>query len=123
MRDQMLDHGLDQPLLGTDMGYFHITFPGPGENVERLTVPRGRLLVTPAVEAQLNERQRRMLQLLVMGQELTSRRCQAEFGVTRPITAGDLGGLVELGLAERVGAGRSTRYLLKGLGESSSSRR
>ena len=26
MRDQMLDHGLDQPLLGTDTGYFQVTF-------------------------------------------------------------------------------------------------
>jgi len=35
MRDQMLDHGLDQPVLGTDTGYFQITFPGPGDNIER----------------------------------------------------------------------------------------
>ena len=39
MRDQMLDHGLDPPLLGTDMGYFQVTFPGPGDNIERLRVP------------------------------------------------------------------------------------
>ena len=57
MHDQMLDHGLDQPLLGTDMGYFQVTFPGPGEDVERLRVPEERLLVTPAIEARLNERQ------------------------------------------------------------------
>ena len=42
MRDQMLDHGLDQPLLGTEMGYFQVTFPGPGENIERLRVPEKR---------------------------------------------------------------------------------
>ncbi len=122
MHDQMLDHGLDPPLLGTDTGYFQVTFPGPADNIERIRVPEGRLVVTPTVEAQLNERQRKMMQWLVKGQELTSRRCQAEFAVTRPITAADLGGLVELGLAERVGAGRSTRYRLKGLGESSSNR-
>ena len=42
MRDQMLDHGLDQPLLGTDTGYFQVTFPGPGDNIERLRVPESR---------------------------------------------------------------------------------
>ena len=57
----MLDHGLDLPILGTDMGYFQVTFPGPGENIERLRVPEKRLLVAPAVEAQLNERQRKAL--------------------------------------------------------------
>ena len=30
MHDQMLDHGLDPPLLGTDMGYFQVTFPRAG---------------------------------------------------------------------------------------------
>src|SRR6185436_3345468 len=123
MRDQMLDHGLDQPILGTDTGYFQINFPGPGDDIERLRVPEGRLQVTPAVEAQLNERQRRMMQWLVEGKELTSRLCEAEFAVTRPITAADFGKLVAMGLAEKLGAGRSTRYRLKGLGESSSNRK
>jgi len=113
MRNHMLNHGLDLPLLGTDMGYFQVTFPGPGENIDLLRVPEKRLPVTPAMESQLNERQRKMLQWLAEGQELTSRQCEAEFGVTRPITAGDFGLLVELGLAEKLGAGRSTRYRLK----------
>jgi len=115
MRDHMLNHGLDLPLLGTDMGYFQVTFPGPGENIDLLRVPmEKRLLVTPAVEARLNERQRKILQWLAEGQELTSRQCEAEFGVSRTITAGDFGLLVELGLAEELGAGRSTPYRLKG---------
>lgn len=122
MTDQMLDHGLDRPLLGTDTGYFQVTFPGPGENIDRLRVPESRLAVTPAVEAQLNERQRRMMQWLVEGKELTSRQCEGEFGVTRTITSSDFGKLVELGLAERVGAGRSTRYRLAGAAESSTNR-
>jgi len=36
-----------------------------GENVERLRVPEKRVLVTPAVEAQLNERQKAMVAILV----------------------------------------------------------
>lgn len=115
MRDQMLNHGLDQPQIGSDTGYFQVTFPGPGENLDRLHAPEAHLLVTPAVEAQLNERQRKMVQWLIEGKELTSRECEVAFDVTRPITARDFGKLVELGLAEKVGAGRSTRYRYKGL--------
>ena len=122
MRDGMLDHGLEQPVIGTDAGYFQVTFPGPGENVERIRVPENRLLVTPAVEAQLNGRQRKMMLWLAEGREITSRLCQAEFGVSRPVTAGDFRRLVELGLAEQLGAGRATRYRLKGSGESSTNR-
>lgn len=122
MRDQMLDHGLEAPVIGTDTGYFQVTFPGPADNIERIRVPEQRLRITPAVEAQLNERQREMMRLLVEGQELTSRQCEATFGVTRPVTAGDFGKLVEMGLAEKLGAGRSTRYRLKEAGESLSNR-
>jgi len=55
------------------MGYFQVTFSGPGDNIERLRVPEKRLLVTPVVEAQLNERQKDMVNRLVAGEELTSR--------------------------------------------------
>jgi len=113
MHDHMLNHGLDQPLLGTDMGYFQITFPGPGENIERLRAPEKRVMVTPAVEARLNDRQKEMAKLLLKGMELTSRECEARYGVTRPVVSRELGNLVELGLAVRVGAGRSIRYRLK----------
>jgi len=123
MRDQMLNHGLDQPLLGTDTGYFQVTFPGPGDDIDRIRVPETHLVVTPAVEAQLNERQRKMMQWLAEGKELTSRQCEAEFGVTRPITASDFGKLVGLGLVEKIGSGRSTRYSLKGMAESLSNRK
>ncbi|MDW7733339.1 MAG: hypothetical protein SCH66_13050 [Methanolobus sp.] len=53
--------------------------------------------------------------LFTSGKELTSRQCEAEFGVTRAVTSVDFGKLVEMGLAEKLGAGRSTRYRLKGL--------
>lgn len=114
MREQMLNHGLEVPLIGTDTGYFQVTFRGPGDDIDRLRVPDQLLLVTPAMEAQLNERQREMIQLLVQGKELTSRECEAEFSVTRAVTSVDFRKLVAMGLAEKVGAGRSTRYRLKG---------
>ena len=52
MREQMLNHGLDKPLIGTDTGYyFQVTFPGPDDNIERLRVPEQLMQVTPTVEA------------------------------------------------------------------------
>ncbi len=113
MRKHMLNHGLEQPVIGTDTGYFQVTFRGPGDDIDRLRVPEDRLKVTPAVEAQLNERQRKMVLLLLQGQELTSRQCEAEFGVSRDTTSRDFGLLIKLGLARREGRGRSTRYVLE----------
>jgi ABC-type branched-subunit amino acid transport system ATPase component len=51
-----------------------------------------------------------MMQWLVEGKELTSRRCEAEFGFIRAVTSVDFRKLVEMGLAGKHGAGRSTRY-------------
>jgi ATP-dependent DNA helicase RecG len=113
MRDQMLNHGLDPPLIGTDTGYFQVIFPGPGDNIERIRVPESQLTVSPALEASLNQRQKEMVKLLLEGKELTSRECETRFGVTRPIVSRELGSLVELGIAIRIGAGRSIRYRLK----------
>jgi len=110
MHDHMLNHGLDQPLLGTDMGYFQITFPGPGENIERLRVPVKRLLITPAVETQLNERQKDMVSRLVGGEELTSRRCQELYNLSPQAVYEDFQKLIGLGIARKIGSGRSTRY-------------
>jgi predicted HTH transcriptional regulator len=64
------------------------------------------------VEEQLNKRQKEMVGLLVRGESLTSRRCQKLFGVTGPTVASDCALLVELGLAQQQGKGRSTRYVL-----------
>ncbi|MEK7443741.1 MAG: ATP-binding protein, partial [candidate division NC10 bacterium] len=113
MTDQMLDHGLDRPLIGTDTGYFQVTFPGPGENIERLRVPEGRLLVTPAVEAQLNERQRKILAHALKGGSVTTGWCMETLDVVRDTTHRDLVGLVELHLLVRKGSGRGARYLPK----------
>jgi predicted HTH transcriptional regulator len=113
MRDQMLDDGLDQPLLGIDMGYFQMTFQGPGENVDRLRVPEKQLLVTPAVEAQLNERQRRILAHALEFGFVTTGWCIKTLGVVKDTAHRDLLGLVELALLVRKGAGRGAKYVPK----------
>lgn len=111
MRDQMLDHGLDQPVLGTDMGYFEVTFPGPGDDIERIRVPDDRLRVTPAIEAQMNERQRSILHHALVDGIVTTKWCMETLGVVRDTAHRDLRGLVRLGLLVREGLGRGARYI------------
>lgn len=113
MRDQMLNHGLDQPLLGTDTGYFQVTFPGPGDNIDRIRVPEGPLLVTPAVEAQLNKRQKKIVAHVAEYGFVTSGWCRDNLSVVYDTIRRDLLFLVELGVLEPEGRGRSTRYVLK----------
>jgi Fic family protein len=72
-------------------------------------VPERQLLITPAVEAQLTERHRKMLLLVVQGDELTSRKGETLFSVTRETANQDFGRLLEMGLLRKVGRGRSTR--------------
>ena len=112
MREQMLNHGLDQPLLGTDTGYFQVTFPGPGDDIDRIRVPETRLVITPAVEAQLSKRQKNMVSRLIGGEELTNRRCQKLYKISPQAVYEDFQKLVGLGIVHKVGSGRSTRYEL-----------
>lgn len=112
MRDAMLNHGLEEPHIAQQDGFFVVTLPGPAGNLDRIRTPENAGgLVTPAVEAQLNERQRRMVALLVSGERLTSRRCESEFGVTRDTATRDFALLLKLGIAEKLGRGRSVQYL------------
>lgn len=115
MHEKMIDHGLEQPLLATDTGYFQVIFSGPGDDLKRLRVPAGQIgkTVPPSVEEQLNKRQRKMAALLVKGEELTSQKCEKLFAVTRDTANRDFAQLIELGIAEKKGAGRATRYVLR----------
>lgn len=111
MHDQMLDHGLDSPLLGTDTGYFQVTFPGPGDNIERIRVPEEQLVVTPAVEARLSERQRKIMVRALEAGSVTTGWCMETLGVVRDTAHRDLVGLVDLNLLVRKGSGRGARYV------------
>jgi hypothetical protein len=54
---------------------FQVIFQGWGENVERLRVPERRFRVTPAAGGQLNERQKRIIQQVLVAGSVT-RRCR-----------------------------------------------
>jgi ATP-dependent DNA helicase RecG len=113
MRDAMLNHGLDAPAFIEQDGYFVVTFPGPNGNYDRIKTPKNVAgLITPAVEAQLNKRQRSMVTRLVRGEELTSGECQKRYKVSAQALHRDFQKLVSLGIAKAIGSGRSARYLL-----------
>ena len=112
MRQQMLDHGLDQPLYGTDTGYFQVTFPGPGENVDRLRAPTAPLLVTPTIEAQLSKRQKEILAQVLRTGSVTSGWCVKRFRVSYHTAQRDFDAMVRLGVLKPEGSGRSRRYAL-----------
>ena len=57
--------------------------------------------------------EREMVAMLVRGEELTSKSCQRKFKVSGPAVYADFETLLRLGLARRIGAGRSTRYVLQ----------
>jgi predicted HTH transcriptional regulator len=111
MRDQMLDHGLDAPTIGADSGYFEVTFTGPGDKLARLRVPEGQLLVTPAVEARMNGRQKEILAHALQTGSVTTGWCMSSLVVARDTAHRDLVGLVKMGLLSRRGAGRGAAYV------------
>lgn len=76
-------------------------------------MPETRLTVTPAVEAQLNYRQKKIVAQVVKAGHVTSGWCRKHLPVVYDTSRRDLLGLVELGVLEPQGKGRSTRYILQ----------
>jgi len=114
MRDTMLNHGLDAPLYGQQDGFFVVTFHGPNGNYERLKLPEGATgLITAAVEAQLNDRQKKIMIQAQKEGFVTSGWCGKTFDVAYQTVYRDLNGLLKLELVEAIGRGRSTRYIPK----------
>ena len=123
MRDQMLNHGLDQPVLTTETGYFQITFPGPGDDIDRIRVPKTTVLITPALEAQLNERQKKIIAQVYKEGFVTRGWCVAKFKVANDTAGRDLKRLTELGILVAQGKGRAVRYVLGNPGGESTENR
>ncbi|HEN20458.1 MAG TPA: DUF4062 domain-containing protein [Desulfobacteraceae bacterium] len=115
MRAQMLDHGLEPPLIGVDTGYFQMTFPGPGEDLKRLKAPAGSVarIVTPSLEEQLNSRQKKILAQMLKEGFVTSGWCRKHLPVAYDTIRRDLLSLIDEGIIKQQGKGRSTRYILR----------
>jgi ATP-dependent DNA helicase RecG len=113
MRDAMLDHGLDVPVLSEDDGYFVVTLHGPAGDYDRIRTPsQSSGPITPAIEARLNERQKAIMLHVQQEGSATNRWVQEKCRVVRDTAHRDLQELVVLELLKRVGKGRTTRYEL-----------
>jgi len=115
MRDQMIDHGLEDFLLGEDTGYFQVTFKGPGNNISRLRIPETakKKTVAPSIEEKLNKREKRIVTQVLKEGFATSGWCRKRFNIAYDTAQRDLSELVEFGILEQVGRGRSTKYVIK----------
>lgn len=114
MHEAMLNHGLDEPKIEQQDGFFVITLPGPAGNYERIRTPANASgLITPAMEAALNERQKQILTEVQRTGSVTSGWCRKNIPVVYDTIRRDLLGLVELSLLQSEGKGRSTRYVMK----------
>ncbi len=114
MRDAMLNHGLDEAKISQEDGFFVVTLPGPAGNYDRIRTPAVVAgPVTPAIEAQLNERQKRIVAHVVSVGTVTRGWCVTEFKVANDTAGRDLKALTELGLLEIQGKGRAARYVVK----------
>lgn len=108
MRRLMGEHGLAEPLFEDLDSFFAVTFYGPGERILDLIPEQG---VVDLRELGLNERQIEALRLMVNERrELSNREYREMFGIAARTATRELVQLVETGMVQQVGRGRSTRY-------------
>ncbi len=113
MRDAMLNHGLDAPILNQQDGFFIVTLPGPAGNYDRLKTPTDvPSLITPSLEAKLNERQKKIVSHIHESGFVTNRWIQDEFDVVRDTAHRDIQLLLSLNIIKSRGRGRSVSYVL-----------
>lgn len=114
MHDAMLNHGLEAPRFDLRDGYFRVTLIGPGDNLDRIVAPESVTGgIPPAVEAQLNDRQKQIMAHVQSEGYVTSGWCRKAFGMAYQTVYRDLTGLLKAGLVEQTGSGRSTRYVIR----------
>ncbi|NBB80151.1 MAG: DUF4062 domain-containing protein [Verrucomicrobia bacterium] len=110
MRRAMLDYGLSAPYLELDDDRLILTLPGPGDSLDRIKAPVADSLA-PAVSDELNPRQREIAKRLAQGETLSTSVLQKDFKITRQTVAADMSLLIDLGLAQKTGKARATRYI------------
>jgi len=115
MHDTMLDHGLKPPDFNYDSGYFVVTFYGPGEKILEFHPKEANIIYTiePSKLALLNDRQKGILRYILEHGRIASEECTRHFNITRDTANRDFKRLIEEGLIEKRGIGRSTHYVLK----------
>ena len=106
MRDLLVDYGLREPRFTIHGGYFEVTFFGY-EGKPRVTK------ITESVFEELNDRQKRILEILQSQKRITSAECVDIFDVSKPTVFRDLKQLIEYGIIDQIGKGPGTHYSLK----------
>lgn len=81
-----------------------------GDHAELTPISRR---LRPELIAPLTERQRKILDVMNEKGSITSSEVTRQWGITRETAATDFHKLIELGLVERKGIGRSTYYVLR----------
>jgi len=108
MKAAMLQHGLDEPKLAIEDDYFVVTLPGPGDNLDRIRVPAS---TKDSRISQLSDRQVRIAEEAIMSGFVTTHWCTVALVVTRDTAVRDLASMCELGILEKTGTGRGTKYV------------
>jgi len=112
MRTAMINHGLEAPEYVFRDGYFTIILKGPGDQMERLRIPSSTGDLPPAIDEQLNERHHQILSRAAQEGTVSTAWVVEELGVVKDTARRDFALLIDLGLLERKGRGRNTRYVL-----------
>jgi ATP-dependent DNA helicase RecG len=113
MHSAMIDHGLALPNYELRNGYFTVILKGPADNMASIKIPSIKE-ATSSIEERLTQHQRDILKWLAAGESVTNRKCQKRFRISKVTATKYLKALVEYGLAERIGKGRSARYVYSG---------
>ncbi len=112
MKAAMLDHGLDAPDYDMIDGYFRVSLKGPGDDLDRLRIPAATPSgIPPAVEEQLNDRQRNILEYVAVNGSITTGIVISNLNVSKITAVRDLKGLCELGILNLKGKGRGAHYI------------
>ncbi len=106
MRDILSNYGLPPPRFDYDDSYFVVTLYGPA--------PTARIQISAAISAQLNTRQKKLLDFLIDQGRMTNADSVEKFDVSRQTAISDFKRLIELGVIEKRGAGRGVHYVLIG---------
>lgn len=107
MRDELVSHGLPPPRFDADSGSFLVTFHA------KTSVSAG-VQIAPEFLAQLEERQKTVVEMVRAHGRITRSDCMKKFGVSPRTATRNLNTLVELGIMEKKGPGPKTHYVLIG---------
>lgn len=125
MRAAMVDHGLEEPVLTEETGYFQVVFKGPGKDIKKIKLPLNlQLKLIPlSIESQLNKRQKRIIEYTVSNGSVTRSWCMKTFKIGHDAASRDLSELVNWDMFIPIGKGRAIRYVLKNTTKKSSDNR